>query len=44
VPVEEEEEEELRKFHIEELHYFHSSDTLKVMKPRRNETGETWKR
>jgi len=33
-----------RIFTVEELHCFYSSDTRKVIKPRRSETGEAWKR
>jgi hypothetical protein len=33
-----------RKFNIEELHYFRSSDTHRVIKLRISEMGETWKR
>jgi len=36
--------EEWRKFYIEELHYFHSSNILRVIKLGRSETGEEWKR
>jgi hypothetical protein len=35
--------EDWRKFYTEELYYFHSSNTLTVIKLGRSETGEEWK-